>query len=56
LDAKEIHVKTSGNKVTLSGEVCNYAERDEAERVAWAAPGVYSVDNQLTVEWSCDED
>ena len=52
LDAKKVHVETSGNKVILRGEVRNYAEREEAERVAWAAPGVVSVDNQLTVEWS----
>jgi osmotically-inducible protein OsmY len=52
LDAKKIEIETSGNKVTLTGKVRNYTERDEAERVAWAAPGVYSVDNQLAVEWS----
>jgi osmotically-inducible protein OsmY len=52
LDAKKIEIETSGNKVTLTGKVRNYSERDEAERVAWAAPGVYSVDNQLAVEWS----
>ncbi|MEP6673334.1 MAG: BON domain-containing protein [Chthoniobacter sp.] len=52
LDAKKIEVETSGSKVTLTGKVRNHAEREEAERVAWAAPGVYSVDNELTVEWS----
>ena len=52
LDAKKIEIETSGNKVTLTGKVRNYTERDEAERVAWAAPGVYSVDNQLAVEGS----
>ena len=56
LDAKEIHVQTSGTAVSLSGEVCNNAERDEAERVAWAAPGVSLVENRLTVEWSAGED
>ena len=52
VDAEAVRVETSGNKVTLSGKVRNYAERDEAQRVAWAAPGVYSVDNLLTVESS----
>ena len=52
LDAKEIEVETSGSKVTLRGKVRNHSERDEAERVAWAAPGVFAVDNELTVEWS----
>jgi osmotically-inducible protein OsmY len=52
VDAKKIEVETSGSKVTLTGKVRNHAERDEAERIAWAAPGVYSVDNELSVEWS----
>ena len=57
IDAEGVNVETSGNKVTLSGTVRNYAERDEAQRVAWAAPGVFSVDNQLTVEssWGFDD-
>jgi VCBS repeat-containing protein len=52
LDADAVEVETSGNKVTLRGQVRNYAERDEAERVAWAAPGVFSVENKLKVDWS----
>ncbi|PZO36137.1 MAG: hypothetical protein DCF19_22160 [Pseudanabaena frigida] len=51
LDANKIRVETTGNNVTLHGKVRNYAELDEAERVAWRAPGVHSVDNQLKVEW-----
>lgn len=51
LEAGKIEVESYGNKVTLLGKVRNYAEREEAERVAWAAPGVSSVDNQLTVKW-----
>lgn len=51
VEAKKIQVETSGNKVTLRGIVRNYAELEEAERVAWAAPGVLSVDNQLEVEF-----
>ncbi|MGA3268805.1 MAG: BON domain-containing protein, partial [Verrucomicrobiota bacterium] len=52
LDATKIQVEASGDKVILRGKVRNHAERDEAERAAWAAPGVFSVDNQLKVEWS----
>jgi osmotically-inducible protein OsmY len=52
VDAKKIHVETSGNKVTLRGYVRNHVEGGEAERIAWAAPGVSSVDNELIVEWA----
>ena len=52
LDARKIEVQTYGSKVTLMGKVANSTERDEAERVAWAAPGVLSVDNQIKLEWS----
>lgn len=51
IDSDQVEVEVAGNRVTLSGKVRNYAERDEAERVAWAAPGVLSVDNEITVEW-----
>jgi osmotically-inducible protein OsmY len=51
VDANKIRVETSGGNVELSGNVRNLAEREEAERAAWAAPGVFSVDNQLTVKW-----
>ncbi|MGA3181053.1 MAG: BON domain-containing protein [Verrucomicrobiota bacterium] len=51
LDANKIQVETSGNNVTLRGKVRSYAEKDEAERAAWAASGVSWVDNQLKVNW-----
>lgn len=49
LDASGIEVETTGNKVVLRGTVRNYTELEEAERAAWAASGVVSVDNQLEV-------
>jgi len=51
-DARKIQVEASGNKVILRGTVWNYAAQEEAERVAWAAPGVYSVDNQIKMDWT----
>jgi osmotically-inducible protein OsmY len=52
LDATKIQVETFGNKVVLRGKVRNHAEREEAERAAWSAPGVFSVDNKLKVAWA----
>jgi len=50
LDAERIGVETVGSKVILRGRARNHAEREEAERVAWAAKDVCSVDNELIVE------
>ena len=51
LDDSAIQVETSGSTVVLKGKVHNHAELEEAVRVAWAAPGVHTVDNQLKVDW-----
>jgi osmotically-inducible protein OsmY len=48
-DAEKITVQVDGSKVILKGTVRSYAEKKEAERVAWSAPGVTSVDNQITI-------
>src|SRR3989338_1658789 len=50
IDANNIHVGHSGNKVILTGTVRSYAERHDAEKVAGNAPGVTQVDNQLEVK------
>ncbi len=56
LETRNIQVEISENKVILRGKVQNYTEREEAERIAWATPGVLSVDNQLDVEWFWGEE
>jgi osmotically-inducible protein OsmY len=50
IEAGGIMVETSGGTVILRGTVGSWAERQEAERAGWSAPGVFEVDNHLVIE------
>ena len=49
LEARTIRVEANGDKVILRGTVRSWSEKEEAERIAWSAPGVTSVENRISV-------
>jgi osmotically-inducible protein OsmY len=49
LDADHIAVSSAAGRVTLTGSVRSWSERDAAVSAAWSAPGVLTVDDRLRV-------
>ncbi len=49
IEAKRIRVEVVGGRVRLEGSVDAWYKRGVAERAAWAAPGVTSVEDRLSV-------
>ncbi len=51
LDARNIQVSVHGSAVELTGKVSSFAECEEAELAAWAAPGIGSVVNRIQITY-----
>jgi len=51
IDDSDIKVDVSNHKVTMTGSVESWDERDRAAQIAWNAAGVWSVENDLVVEY-----
>jgi len=51
IDADDLYVSTDNGTVTIDGAVSSWAEHDEAIDAAWAAPGVTSVQDRMTVAY-----
>jgi len=48
-ETKHMQIQVDGSTVTLRGQVNSWHERDAAAGVAWSAPGVRAVINELTI-------
>ena len=49
LNSRELDVEVDGTTVILTGDAHSHLELEEAQRIAWTAPGVQKVENCLTL-------
>jgi osmotically-inducible protein OsmY len=50
-EASGISIKMDGSKVTLSGNVRDWRDRDLVETAAWSVPGVTQVQDNIALTW-----
>jgi osmotically-inducible protein OsmY len=49
VDANQVNIVVSGNKVILSGNVRSWSEKHQAEAATWSAPGIAQVENNIVI-------
>lgn len=54
-DNRKIQVSVSGHRVKLHGIVDSDYQKDEAKRLAWNASEVWSIENELVVDFLNDQ-
>jgi osmotically-inducible protein OsmY len=52
MNNQDVQVYVSGNNVTLNGIVHSFYQKEEAERMAWNAPGVWTINNELIIDYN----
>ncbi len=52
INDNDIRVQATGHTIKLTGSVNSWFQKDEAARMAWDAPGVWSVENELAVDYA----
>ncbi len=55
IDDDNVFVNVFGNKVTLTGTVTSWFQKEEAGRMAWNAPGVREIDNAIHVDYEFND-
>lgn len=51
IDDAAIQVEVDGHKVKLTGTVDSWYQKEEAGRIAWNASGVWTVDNEIVIDY-----
>lgn len=50
IDADNVKVEVIGNKAILKGTVQSWAEKRQAEKAVWSAPGIFEIENKLEIK------
>jgi osmotically-inducible protein OsmY len=51
INANDINVSVFGTKVKLTGTVGSWFQKEEAGRIAWNTPGIWTLENDLEIEY-----